>query len=150
MNMIDAIHEAIKFPVSPDDQLFVLTQGQLRDLISQAVLPLQDRLERLEADLQTLKEIQAEDNELRSIEIAQDRQRISRLELKKIQPMHQDRGEILRALLAANGGKMLAIDARRTMRLSKELFSQLVASMPNDIETRPLRSDKRKKVLVLK
>jgi hypothetical protein len=31
-------------------------------------------------------------------------------------------GEILRALLAANGSKMLAKEARRKMRLSKQAF----------------------------
>jgi hypothetical protein len=33
--------------------------------------------------------------------------------------MQKDRGEILRALLAANGGKMLAKEARKRMHLSE-------------------------------
>ena len=69
---------------------------------------------------------------------------------KDAQPMQKDRGDILRALLAANGGKMLAKDARQKMRLSKELFSMLIASMKDDIEIKPLHSDKRKLVLTLK
>jgi len=83
-------------------------------------------------------------------ERAFDRQRIARLEHKEPQPLQKDRGEILRALIAANGGKMLAKDARKKMRLSKQLFSMLIASMGEYIEIKPLHSDKRKDVLMLK
>jgi hypothetical protein len=83
-------------------------------------------------------------------DIALDRQRISRLEKVEPQPLQKDRAEILRALIAANGGKMLAKDARQKMHLSKELFSMLIASMGDYLEVKPLHSDKRKKVLALK
>jgi len=63
--------------------------------------------------------------------------------------MQKDRGEILRALLAANGGKMLAKDARKKMRLDKVLFSQLLAKV-EDIEIGPYKLDKRQNLLVLK
>ena len=66
------------------------------------------------------------------------------------QPLQRDRADILRALLAANGGKMLAKDARQKMHLSKQLFSILLATMEDHIETKPLYSDNRKKVLILK
>jgi hypothetical protein len=35
------------------------------------------------------------------------RQRIAKLEQREPQPLQRDRGEILRALIVANGGKML-------------------------------------------
>ena len=38
---------------------------------------------------------------------------------KRPQPLQKDRGEILRALLAANSGKMLATDARKKMHLDR-------------------------------
>ena len=69
---------------------------------------------------------------------------------KKPQPLQKDRGEILRALIAANGGKMLAKDARKKMHLTKPLFSMLLASMGDDVDIKPLHSDKRKRVLTLK
>jgi hypothetical protein len=47
-----------------------------------------------------------------SLEIAYDRQRIAKLEHKEPQPLQKDRGKILRALIAANGGKILAKQAR--------------------------------------
>jgi len=83
-------------------------------------------------------------------ERAFDRQRLARLEHKEPQPLQKDRGEILRALIAANGGKMLATDARKKMHLTKPLFSMLLASMGDDVDIKPLHSDKRKRVLTLK
>jgi len=77
-------------------------------------------------------------------DIAQDRQRIAKLERPpEPQPMQKDRAEILRALLAANGGKMLAKDARKKMHLSE-------LNTCNFIERKPLHSDKRKVILILK
>jgi hypothetical protein len=67
------------------------------------------------------------------------RQRIARLEQRKPQPLQKDRGEILRALLAANGGKMLAKEARQEMHLSESRFSELLSKMKKYIEKR-LRS----------
>ena len=66
------------------------------------------------------------------------------------QPLQKDRGEILRALIAANGGKMLAKEARAKMHLSKNRFSELLARMKDSIETKSLHSDKRKLVLILR
>jgi uncharacterized coiled-coil protein SlyX len=68
---------------------------------------------------------------------------------KDLQPKQQDRSEILLALIQANGGKMLERDARKKMDISKQALSNLIATIP-DIETRPLRTDKRFKLLVLK
>ena len=78
------------------------------------------------------------------------RQRIAKLERKDPQPIQMDRGEIPRALLAANNGKMLAKEARQKMHLSKPLFSMLIASMSDHIETKPLHSDKRNLVIYIK
>jgi len=61
----------------------------------------------------------------------------------------EDRAEVLRALLVANGGKMLATDARRKMHLRKELFSPLLKKC-DFVEVKPLHSDGRKKVIILK
>ncbi len=69
---------------------------------------------------------------------------------RRPQPLQRDRADILRALLAANGGKMLAKDARQKMHLSKQLFSMLLATMGEHIEIKPLYSDNRKKLLILK
>ena len=55
-------------------------------------------------------------------EAALDRQRVTKLE-QKVQPMQKDRGEILRALIAASGGKVLSKYARLKMHLDKATFS---------------------------
>jgi chromosome segregation ATPase len=68
----------------------------------------------------------------------------------ELQPTQKDRGDILRALLAANDGKILAKDARKKMHLSKSRFSELLAAMSEYIETKPFSRDHRQKVLVLK
>jgi hypothetical protein len=84
-------------------------------------------------------------------EIAYDRRRLVKLEAPPDPtPSQKDRGEILRALLAANGGKMPLKDARQKMHLSKAQFSQLLESMDGGIEQKPYHLDKRQKILMLK
>ena len=80
----------------------------------------------------------------------QSRRRIAELERGNIQPMQADRGEILRALLAANGGKMLAKEARQKMHLSESRFSELLAAMEDCVGKKPLHTDGRKNVIFLK
>ena len=122
-----------------EDPIFVLTSSQLQEIISRAIQPLQDRIK-------TLEEIDV----LRADQMAYDRQRIARLEKVEPQPLQKDRCEILRALITANGGKMLAKDARQKMHLIKPRFSELLASMKDEIEVKPYHLRKNQKVLVLK
>ena len=65
------------------------------------------------------------------------------------QPMQKDRAEILRALLVANGGKMLAKDARKKMHLTKNRFSELLR-VCDFIDTKPYHLDRRQTVIILK
>lgn len=67
-------------------------------------------------------------------ERAFDRQRIAALEREE-QPLQKYRAEVLQALLAANGGKMLAKDARKRIHLSKLRFSFLLSTLANEIES---------------
>lgn len=94
---------------------------------------------------------QDEDCERIGRDIAFDRQRLTRLETPPDPtPSQKDRGDILRALLAANGGKMPEKEARQKMRLSKSQFSQLLASIRDYVELKPYHLDKRQKILLLK
>ena len=113
------------------------------DQIFQVVQNLRAENVALKRELEAMQEITARER-------AFDRQRIAKLERVEPQPLQKDRGEILRALIAANGGKMLAKDARKKMHLTKPLFSMLLASMGDDVDIKPLHSDKRKRVLTLK
>jgi hypothetical protein len=115
--------------VKPEESIFVLTSSQLQDIINKAVEAATEPLYR---------------------EIALDRQRISKLEQVKLQPAQQDRAEVLRALLIANGGKMLAKEARQKMRLGKATFSVLLSSLKEEIETKDYFKDKRQLILILK
>ena len=140
--------------IASEEPIFVLTGSQLQEIISRAVLPLQ-------AELQDLKDTVALQGEkMAALEATQDlhaENQFIQLQLindlrkdREPQPLQKDRGEILRALLAANGGKMLAKDARKKMHLIKPRFSELLATMKNDIEVRPYNLKKNQKVLVLK
>jgi len=85
--------------------------------------------------------------------IAEDRRRIATLERApeiQAQPKQKDRAEILRSLLAAHNGKMLAMDARNKMGISKTAFSLLLKTLSDKIETKPLHLDGRKKLIILK
>ena len=150
------------FPVSPlEEAVFILNSGQLHKIISQAVQkaiePLQDRVKDQEKIVAAQGELiaaltstQEQDVNRICLDIAYDRQRLARLEKVEPQSLQKDRGEILRALIAANSGKMLAKDARQKMHLGKEQFSLLISKMGEYIETKTLHSDNRKKILILR
>ena len=152
-----AIARINTFGLSPKDnfespqeqQLITLSISDYRNIFIQ-IEKLNDRIAALESHISALDAHQSEDMEHLARSIAEDRQRITKLEKVEPQPLQKDRADILRALIAANGGKMLAKDARQKMHLSKELFSMLIASMGDYLEVKPLHSDKRKKVLALK
>ena len=143
--------------VSPSrDQLITLTIGQLQDLLTEAIQPLQDEVEsfratvaRQDEKIAALESTQEQDLNRVCLDIAYDRQRIARLEKSQPGPLQKDRGDILRALIVANGGRILAKDARQKMRISKQAFSNLLAVI-DDIEARPLNTDMRQKLLVLR
>ena len=161
INSFAPIAAQTDFPVSPSEEaVFILTSSQLQDIITKAIekalQPLQDEVRDLKATVASL------DEKIATLEATQETQadnQLIQLRLigqlreatkKEPQPLQKDRGEILRALIAANGGKMLAKDARQKMHLTKPLFSMLIATMGDHLEIKPLHSDKRKNVLVLK
>jgi uncharacterized membrane protein len=150
------------FPVSPSEEaVFILNSGQLSALITKAIekaiQPLQDHIGDLEMMvaaqgelIAALTSIQEQDVNRICLDIAYDRQRLAGLEKVEPQPLQRDRGDILRALIAANGGKLGAKDARQKMRLDKATFSRLLDTLKDDITVKPLHTDKRKLVLMLK
>jgi len=146
--------------VQPSEEplFFTLTANQLREIISQAVTqatePILQDIQDLKATITTQAEkitaleattdVHAE-NDLNQLRLIAD----LRKSLEP-QPMQRDRAEILRALLAANNGKMLSKEARQKMHLSKSRFSELLATMKNEIEIKPYYLKRNQKVLVLK
>ncbi len=68
---------------------------------------------------------------------------------KQPQPLQRDRADILRALLVANGGKMLAKDARQKMHIKINHFSELL-KVCDFAETKPYHLDRRQIVIILK
>ena len=94
--------------------------------------------------LESTQDIQA-DNQLIQLRLIADLRKG-----QEPQPLQKDRGEILRALIAANGGKMLATDARKKMHLSRSAFSQLLSTQKDEIGARPYHLNKSWLVLVLR
>jgi len=146
-----------------EEPIFVLTSSQLQDIISRAIQPLQDQVQDLKDEVSQLKVTvvrQQEDiaslkstenlnfSDIRDLYTAIDE--IEQRQQIKPQPLQKDRGEILRALLAANGGKMLAKEARQKIRMDKATFSRLLDTLKDHIDTRPSHQDKRRLILMLK
>lgn len=136
------------FESQQEQQLITLSISDYRNIFIQ-IEKLNDRIAALESHISALDAHQSEDMEHLARSIAEDRQRITKLEEPTIQPLQKDRREILKSLLVANGGKILAKDARKKMHLHKNRFSELLEKC-DFIETRPLHSDKRKMVIILK
>jgi hypothetical protein len=95
------------------------------------------------AALESTQEIQANNQFIQLRLIGQLREAIK----KEPTTGQKDRVDILRALIAANGGKMLAKDARQKMHLQKNQFSLILSAARDYVEIKPLHSDKRKLVL---
>lgn len=145
---------------SSEEPVFILTSSQLQSLITkaatEAIQPLQDRisslgdriasLEKENAALTATQETQA-DNQLIQLRLIND---IRGAVKKDAQPLQKDRADILRALIATNGGKMLAKDARQKMHLSRSLFSMLLTTMQEDIEVKTYSLKRNQKVLILR
>jgi hypothetical protein len=156
INSFGTAPEADHVPTS-EESAFVLTSSQLSALITQAVekaiQPLQDEVSQLRSTVAT------QDEKIAALEATQDTQADNSLiQLRLINDLREaareeptaglrDRVDILRALVAANGGKMLAKDARVKMHLKKNQFSLVLAAAKNCIDIKPLHSDKRKLIL---
>jgi len=139
--------------VSPSEPIFVLSSSQLQDLLG-AIQSLKDEVQDLKdtvalqgekmAALEATQDLHAE-NSFIQLQLINDLRKD-----REPQPLQKDRGEILRALLAANGGKMLLKEARQKMHLNEPRFSELLATMRDHIDTKPYYLNKSAKILILK
>jgi len=100
-------------------------------------------------ELASLRTAHETEVERLALEAAQDRQRVTRLEQKEPQPLQKDRGDILRALIAASGGKVLAKYARLKMHLDKATFSRLLSTLSEYVTRKVHQPDRRQRLLVL-
>jgi hypothetical protein len=130
-------------------QLITLSISDYRNIFIQ-IEKLNDRIAALESHISALEAHQLNDTARLARDIALDRQRITKLEKVEPQPLQKDRADILRALIAANGGKMLAKDARAKLKMDKGNFSRLLDLMKNDIGTKRLSTDRRILLLFIK
>lgn len=130
------------------DEVAALREERAQD--HQEMAALTARMDTLTARVSSLESMEEQDISRVCLDIAQDRQRIAKLERSpEPQPMQRDRAEVLRALLVANGGKMLAKDARKKMRLSAYAFSKLL-KVCDFIDRKSYHLDRRQDILILK
>ena len=119
----------------PDtEQAFLINSKELRAIIKAANRPYIERIEHLEMWRADVSEVVA--NLTRSI------RKDPTSELK-------DKADILHLLIAASGGKMLSIDARKKMKMPKSSFSKLVKQC-DFLIARPSSLDPRKNLLEIK
>jgi hypothetical protein len=136
----------------PEDQLLA---ELIAHAIEKAIQPLQDRISALDEIIVNLqKEMAAltatqatlSDNQFIQLKlIGQIREATS----KEPQPMQKDRADVLKALLVANGGKMLAKDIKKKMHIKKNHFAELLR-VCDFAETRAHHLDRRQTVIILK
>jgi len=63
--------------------------------------------------------------------------------------MQKDQPDILRALLVANGGKVLAKDARQKVYIKKNHFAELLR-VCDFLDTKPYHLNRKQTVIILK
>jgi len=124
--------EAINFPDAPATVL--LRASDLAAIIQ---------------EVQSLREI-VKEHEMRLDKHGEYIRELRFREEPKPGPKQKDRGEILKALLVANQGKMLEKDARRKMHLSETVFSKLLSRMKDSVEVQAFHSNRRMNLLVLR
>ena len=155
--------------VSPSDRLITLTIGQLQDLVTQAVekaiQPLQDRIESLEATvtvtrqaekIAALEATQEHDVNRICLDIAYDRQRISRLEHPTRRPgkTETSRAEKIEKYLASRPDHKATFETLKghlgidKVRLN-EAIKVLMDSSPGRYGITRTPGDKRKRTIVM-
>lgn len=139
---------------SLEEPTFILTQPQIEEMLKAASCKAQESIISLQDELRQGKEREAALNE--RLDHLEENQTIlfgiiAKLKASHdLQPAQQDRAEVLRSLLLANGGKMFAKDARQRMRISKSTFSVLLSKMEDEIDKKPYHLKKNQIIISLK
>jgi uncharacterized coiled-coil protein SlyX len=149
-----------------EEQIFVLTAGQLQEIITRAIQkaiqPLQDRIEALEATvarqdekIAALESTEEQDISRLALDIAYDRRRISRLEHPQKEPGKTElsRGEKIEKYLASRPDHRATFETLKghlqvdNVRLN-EAIKILIATGRYSIQ-KAKTGDKRKRILVM-
>jgi hypothetical protein len=123
----------------------IVASGSGQDIVTSEIT---NKIAAVEQRIVVLETSHDQDIERLALEAAHDRQRVTKLE-QHVQPLQRGRGEILRALIAASGGKLLAKYARLKMNLDKATFSRLLNTLPDYVTRKVHQPDRRQKLLVL-
>ena len=130
--------------VPPEEEtIFVLTAGQLQEIISRSIQPLQEEMAALRSRLVELESLQEQDTTRICLDIAYDRQRLAKLEKSEPGPTDEERIEKLRGYLRDKKAAGLRPDAsfteaRTYLEVSRSQFSKLVGKLdPRDFVVFP-------------
>ena len=121
--------------VTPEGEtIFVLTAGQLQEIISRSIQPLQEEMAALRSRLVELESLQEQDTTRICLDIAYDRQRLAKLEKSEPGPTDEERIEMLRGYLRDKKTAGLRPDAsfteaRTYLEVSRSQFSKLISKL---------------------
>ncbi len=121
--------------VTPEEEtIFVLTAGQLQEIISRSIQPLQEEMAALRSRLVELESLQEQDTTRICLDIAYDRQRLAKLEKSEPGPTDEERIEMLRGYLRDKKAAGLRPDAsfteaRTYLEVSRSQFSKLISKL---------------------
>jgi hypothetical protein len=147
-----------------EESVFILTSGQLQDLIKEAIQPLQDRIGSLEATvaaqnekIASLEATQEQDTNRICVDIAHDRQRISRLEHPTKEPGKTEisRAERIEKYLASRPDHKASFETLKghlqvdNVRLNEAIKILMATSNHSYSILKAKAGDKRKRVLVM-
>jgi hypothetical protein len=127
----------------PSEEIFVLTSSQLRQIIAEAIKPLNSKIEGLEgtiteltrkvSDLETTQDTQAENQLIQLRLIGQLREATAAPVAPVAGSKTLGRIEKIRAILKARGGTASFKELRRELGLKPNQFSALVAKLDKRI-----------------
>ena len=133
-----------------EEAVFILTSGQLKELIKETIQPLQDEVSQLRATVASqsekitaLESTEEHDISRLALDIAYDRQRLAKLEKSTPGPTDEERIEKLQGYLKDKKSAGLRpetsfTEARTYLEVSRSQFSQLISKLdPRDFVVSP-------------
>jgi hypothetical protein len=147
----------IDFVPPSEESVFVLTSGQLQGIIKEAIQPLQDRIESLEAriiaqdeKIASLESTQEQDTTRICVDIAHDRQRIAKLESPKLEVDSPLLNELYKEMKAQGRKQTDFATAARMVKRSKRRITQLKTAIALDQRFILLPSDSHSQKMIIR
>ena len=143
--------------VPPEDPIFVLTASQLRQIVADALQPLQDEVMELRSKLTSLETLQEQDTTRICLDIAYDRRRLAALEHPTKEPgkTETSRAEKIEKYLASRPDHKATFETLKGMlqvdniRLNESIKVLMATSERSYVIQKEKTGDKRKRSLIM-